>query len=250
MKEDKLNGLLALGEDVIEFQDIEIKNYPLKYILSKDFGLDKYYYLVNFVNIEKEDLVEKYKIEDADNKSLFQCIWSQFDTKYWFLELLNTFTNLEWVVGDWEDYIAYDKNKQRHRFNEKKFNEFVDVFKKIYCVNNKLEVTESELEFESDQETKERLERIRNFEKENQNKNTDKTNITLMSIINGLVVKGLGYTYFNIYDLKIYQLMSLFYNVEHDEKCTFIKDIKANGLWDDKKNSNGNIHWAIDNSPI
>lgn len=239
-----------LGEDIIQFQDIEIKNYSLKEILGKDFGLDKYDYLTNFVNVEKENLVEKYKLENTENKTLFQCVWSQFDTKYWFLELLNTFTNLNWVVGEWEDYVAYDENKQRHRINEKKFNEFVDVFKKIYCINGKITAPESELEFESDQETKERLERIRNFEKENKNKNTNKSNISLISIINGLVVKGRGYTYFNIYDLKIYQLMSLFYNVEHDEKCTFIKDIKANGLWDDKKNSNGNIHWAIDNSPI
>lgn len=247
--ENRLKGLLIRGEDDIECEDFVIKNYSLEEILSKNFGLDKYYYLTSFSNINKDILVEKYKIENIENKTLYECVFSVTDTKYWLLEVLNTFTNYEWEVGFY-DYLFYDENKVRHRLTENKFNSFIKLFKKIYCVSRDSDTLESDLDLVNDEETRQRLERIMNFEKENESKKK-KSNITLMGIISGLVGKGIGYTYFNIYDLKVYQLINLFYSVNHNEACSQIRSIQANGLWDKDKNvDTSDINWASNSLPM
>lgn len=249
MDENKLKGLLTLGEDIIKYQDIEIKNYSLREIFSKDFGLDKYYYLTWFLNIDKTIITDKYKF-DVENKSLYECIWEIPELVYWFLEVLNAFTNYKWAIGDWKDYITYDENNKRHRFYESKFDEFVKLLKKIYCVNGK--DIESTMDLNPDLATSEEARKMTEefAEFNNQNKK-NKGNITMNGIITGVCSKGIGYNFFNIWDLKMYQLMSVYYSIEQNEKYGYIMTSVYHGVWDTKKNpiDSNKIHWAIERLP-
>jgi len=235
MNENKLKGLLMLDKD-IEFNGFYIKNYKLKEIFSENFGLDRYYFLTAFANLEKQELISQYKLT-VNGESLYEMIWMTPDTVYWLLDVLNTFTDLEWTIGNFSDFVAYDKNKNRIRFTEKIFEGFISLFKKIYFISKNIQKIDMNkvIGEEAKKMAKEYLEETAN----NDNK------ITLSSIINGICSKNVGYTYFNILDLTVYKLMMLFYGIEQDEAYKLTMNIISNGLYDSKKNGkNLNLHWA------
>ena len=67
-----------------------------------------------------------------------------------------------------------------------------------------------------------------------------------MGIINGVCSQGIGYTLFNVWDLKIYQLMAQYYGVEQDKNNRYIMESIYHGVWDTKKNkiNYNDIHWC------
>ena len=237
MNKDRLKGLLMLDKD-IEFNGFYIKNYKLKEIFDDGFGLDKYYYLTAFARLDKQLVISQYNLNDINkNESLYQIIWKELDMVYWLLNVLNTFTNLNWTIGNFNDYISYDENKKRIRFNEKTFDEFMILLKKIYFIR-KVE-PKIDMNMVIGEEAKKMAQEYLEETSNNDNK------ITLLSIIDGICGKDLGYTYFNIMDLTVWKLMKLFYSIEQNESFNLKMRVISNGLYDSKKNGNGfDLHWA------
>lgn len=249
MNEDRLKGLLVRGKDIL-YQDFYIRNYTLDEIFSEDFGLDKYYYLISFANIELRDIFKDSKIK-IDDRKLYDELYNKPEYRMWLLDVLNSFTYLNWQVGLMNDFIAYDEDKKRHRINEKKFDDFIKILKKVYCINKGK--TKSSMAIDPNMAVgKEAKEMAKEFtEFENENKRDKGEGFTLLGIINGLAGKGRGYTYFNIWDLTIYQLMSLFYGINHDEEYGYVMEQINHGMRDLKKNpvNINKIHWAIERLP-
>ena len=236
MNNDRLKGLLMLDKDV-EFNGFYIKNYKLKEIFNDDFGLDKYYYLTAFARLGKQEIISQYKLNDTKDKSLYGIIWQESDMVYWLLDVLNTFTNLKWSVGNFSDFISYDENEKRIRFTEKTFDEFIILLKKIYFIRKiepKIDMNKVIGE-EAKKMAQEYLEET----------STSDNKITILSIVDGICGKNLGYTYFNIMDLTVWKLMRLFYSIEQNESYNLKMNIISNGLYDGKKNGNTFVlHWA------
>jgi hypothetical protein len=248
MSNEEIKGLLLRGKDV-KYQGFLIRNYSLDEIFDESFGLDKYYFLISFANLEVKDIPKDSKVKI--DKILYDIIYEKLDLREWFLEILNTFTYLHWQVGtlQFKDFIAYDENKKRYRMTEDKFDGFMNIFKKMYSINrSKLESTVNiDPNLAMDEETRKLAEEFAEFEKENESKNKN-GNITLMGIISGVCSKGRGYTFFNIWDLKMYQLMGLYYGIEKDENYGYIMGSIYAGVWDTKKNKLNmeDIHWATE----
>lgn len=236
MNEDKLKGLLMLDKDV-EFNGFYIKNYKLKDIFDNDFGLDKYYYLTAFARLDKQQIISQYKLNNTKDRSLYEIIWEESDTVYWLLDVLNTFTDLNWTIGNFSDFITYDKNQKIIRFSEKTFEGFMTLLKKIYFIK-KIE-PKIDMNKVIGEEAKKMAQEYLEETSMSENK------ITLLSIIDGICGKNLGYTYFNIMDLTVWKLMKLFYSIEQNESFNLKMRVISNGLYDSKKNSNGfDLHWA------
>lgn len=246
MSTEEIKGLLLAGID-IDYQDITIRNYNLDYIF-KSLKLDKYYKLISLATVELKDIIQVDKV-DINKLKLYDVLYDVYND--WMLEFLNTFTYLKWEKGvedgKFKDFVSY-KDGKRIRFTESKFDGFMEVFKKAYCVNrgSKKSTTSINPDLAVDEETKKFAEEI--LELQNQGNKKQKGNITLMGIIEGICSKPNSYDLFNIWNLTVYQLMIQYYGIEQNESYGYILSSVYAGVYDTKKNKLDieKIHWACE----
>lgn len=249
MSTEEIKGSLLYGEDV-EYEGILIRNYKLKEIFSKrnGLGLDKYNYLISLAILEVKDIIKDSKVDNIKDLKMYDIICTDFEFNKWFIEFLNTFTYIKWEFGQFNDFVAYDSDKKRIRLTEKKFDGFMEVFKKAYCVNrgSKKSTTSINPDLAVDEETKKFAEEI--LELQNQGNKKQKGNITLMGIIEGICSKPNSYDLFNIWNLTVYQLMIQYYGIEQNESYGYILSSVYAGIYDTKKNKLDieKIHWACE----
>ena len=243
MSDIELNGLLLAGEDV-EYEGFLVRNYSIGDIFKK-IKLDKYYYLTGLTVLTPQDMLEGIKPEDIDKLKVYDILLSYPHYNQMFIEFLNTFTYLEWKNGEWNDFVAYDSDNMRYRINENRFNGLIQLVKKMYVVNRGEKG--KDLEINPNLATSKEAKELAEFFLEPDEKdNKNKSGITLMGIINGVCSQGIGYTLFNVWDLKIYQLMAQYYGVEQDKNNRYIMESIYHGVWDTKKNkiNYNDIHWC------
>lgn len=243
MSDIELNGLLLAGEDV-EYEGFLVRNYSIGDIFKK-IKLNKYYYLRGLTVLTPQDMLEGIKPEDIDKLKVYDILLSYPHYNQMFIEFLNTFTYLEWQNGLMNDFVAYDGDK-RCRINENRFNGLMQLVKKMYVVNRGEKSSNLEIDpnMAVDEETRKFAEEIIEEQKKNKNKNTK--GITLNGIIEGVCSKGIGYNFFNIWDLTVYQLMIQYYGIEQNENYGYIMSAVYAGLYDTKKNKLevNKFHWA------
>ena len=249
MSDIELNGLLLAGED-IEYEGFLVRNYSIGDIFKK-IKLNKYYYLTGLTVLTPQDMLEGVKPEDIDKLKVYDILLSYPHYNQMFIEFLNTFTYLEWKNGEWNDFVAYDSDI-RYRINENRFNGLMQLVKKMYVVNRgeKSDNSEIDISMATSEEAKELAKEFIEFDKENNNQKSKK-GITLMGVINGICSQGIGYSMFNIWDLKIYQLMSQYFGVEQSKNYEYIMESVYHGVWDTKKNkiNYNDIHWCKEVNP-
>ena len=243
----ELNGLLLAGED-IEYEGFLVRNYSIGDIFKK-IKLDKYYYLTGLTVLTPQDMLEGVKPEDIDKLKVYDILLSYPHYNQMFIEFLNTFTYLEWKNGEWNDFVAYDSDNIRYRVNENRFNGLMQLVKKIYVVNRGSKDSSDELDpsLAKSEEARKMVEEFIEFENK-KNSNKEKGTITLMGVVNGVCSQGIGYNLFNVWDLKMYQLMAQYFGVEQDKNYDYIMNSVYQGVWDTKKNkiNYNDIHWAKD----
>jgi len=242
MSDSELNAKLLKGSD-IEYQGIMIRNYSIGEIFE-DLGLDKYYSLTGLTNAEVKDLVVG---SDLDRLTVYKLFCDELQFRQLFIDFLNTFTYLKWEYVVIKEFVAYDENKKRFRINEDKFNGLMKLIKKMYVVNKGEK--KNNLEIDPSLATSKEAKELANFFLEPDDKTDGKKSkdgITLNGVINGLISKGVGYNYFNIWDLKMYQLLSFYYGVRQVEDYQNIMMSVYHGVWDTKKNpiNYNSIHWS------
>ena len=247
MSDIELNGLLLAGED-IEYEGFLVRNYSIGDIFKK-IKLNKYYYLTGLTVLTPQDILEGIKPEDIDKLKVYDILLSYPHYNQMFIEFLNTFTYLEWKNGEWNDFVAYDDDK-RYRINENRFNGLMQLVKKMYVVNRGEKG--KDLEINPNLATSKEAKELAEFflepdEKENKNK----SGITLMGVVNGVCSQGIGYTLFNVWDLKMYQLMAQYYGIEQGKNYGYIMESVYHGVWDTKKNkiNYNDIHWCKEVNP-
>ena len=149
-----------------------------------------------------------------------------------------------------KEFVAYednDRKKKRFRINKDNFDGLMKLIKQMYVVNKSEK--KNDLEIDPNLATSKEAKDLADFFLEpddKTDKNKSKNGITLNGVINGLVSKGVGYNYFNIWDLKMYQLLSLYYGVKQIEDYQNIMTSVYHGVWDTKKNpiNYNSIHWS------
>lgn len=242
MSDSELKARLLKGLD-IDYQGILIKNYSIGEIFE-DLGLDRYYYLAGLTTANVEDLVVG---SDLDKLTVYKLFCNELQFRQHFIEFLNTFTYLKWEYGLMKDFVAYDENKKRFRINEDKFDGLMKLIKKMYSISRGEKKLSDEIDpnLATSPEAREFAEELIEDAKEN-SKKKNKNGITLMGIINGICSKGIGYTLFNIWDLKVYQVMAQYYGIEQDEIYKYTMTSIYTGVYDTKKNkfNINDIHWA------
>ena len=245
MTEKELKGRLLKGLD-IDYQGITIRNYSTGEIFE-DLGLDKYEYLISLTILDVKDIFKDNKIDNIDNLKMYDVICTSFEFNNWFIEFLNTFTYMEWSFGSFNDFIAYDENKKRLRITKDKFDDLMDIVRKMYVINRGKKATSTIINpnMAVDEETKKFAEEILELQKQGNKQNG---NITMMGIIEGICSKPNTYNLFNIWDLTVYQLMIQYYGIEQNEKYGYILSSVYAGIYDTKKNKLDieKIHWACE----
>ncbi len=246
MSDSELKARLLKGLD-IDYQGVVIRNYSIGEIIE-DLGLDRYYYLAGLTTVEVKDLVKANNPEDIDKLTVYGLFCNEFRAT--FIDFLNTFTYLQWEYVSIKEFVAYednDRKKKRYRINLNNFEGLMKLIKKMYVINRGEK--KNELDIDPIMATSKEAKALAEFflePDEKTDKNDSKSGITLNGVINGLISKGVGYNYSNIWDLKMYQLMSLYYGVIRDEDYQNVITSVYHGVWDTKKNpvNFNNIHWS------
>lgn len=245
----ELNGLLLAGED-IEYEGFLVRNYSIGDIFKK-IKLNKYYYLTGLTVLTPIDMFNGVKPEDIDKSKVYDIILSYPQYNQMFIEFLNTFTYLEWQNGLMNDFVVYEGNKVIHRINENRFDGLIKLVKKMYVINrgekkNNLDINPV---MATSKEAKELAEFF--LEPDDTDNKKDKSGITLMGVINGVCSQGIGYNMFNVWDLKMYQLMAQYYGIEQGKNYGYIMESVYHGVWDTKKNkiNYNDIHWCKEVNP-
>lgn len=245
MTDKELKGRLLKGLD-IDYQGIIIRNYSTGEIFE-DLGLDKYEYLISLTILDVKDIFKDNKIDNINNLKMYDVICTSFEFNNWFIEFLNTFTYMEWSFGNFNDFVAYDKNKKRFRITKDKFDGLMDIVRKMYVINRGKKTTSTIINpnMAVDEETKKFAEEILELQKQGNKQNG---NITMMGIIEGICSKPNTYNLFNIWDLTVYQLMIQYYGIEQNENYGYILSSVYAGIYDTKKNKLDieKIHWACE----
>ena len=209
----------------------KIHQLKLKEILDREvLGFEKYYYFVNLLTMEEEDLKEvltqKAQLGNIDI-SIFQYILlSAASDKTFFLDLkkaLSTFIKEEVMISPKTGVIIVGDPKDKRVIGEKEFGE-INLALRLF---NKLRIKEPPPENETPMQRKFRLkreERDRVKEKQNAKKGDLPSFADVMSSV---CVMNTGITALNIGEYTIYQIKDLLeraqaketYHTELDMLC-------------------------------
>ena len=240
MSDIELNGLLLVGEDV-EYEGFLVRNYSIGDIFKK-IKLDKYYYLTGLTVLTPQDMLEGIKPEDIDKLKVYDILLSYPHYNQMFIEFLNTFTYLEWKNGEWNDFVVYDdKHKMIHRINENRFNELMQLVKKMYVVNRGEKVDEYDLSWATSEKAREMM---KEFAEDKRKQDAKKSKITLNGIIAGICSTSNRYDFFNIQNLTMYQLMTIYYTSENYNTYQYIMQSAYVGMYDLSKTKIEDIHYC------
>lgn len=239
MSDEELKGLLLIGEDV-EYQGILVRNYKLGEIF-KDLKLDKYYKLISLATVELKDIIQADKV-DINKLKLYDVLYDIYND--WIIEFLNTFTYLKWEKGiengKFRDFVAY-KDEKRIRFTEDKFDGFMELFKKVYVVSRGQKDDKYDLSLATTDKAREMM---KEFAEDERQRNAKKSKITLNGIIAGICSTSNCYDFFNIQDLTMYQLMTIYHVNENRDNYQYIMQSAYVGMYDLSKTKMEDIHYC------
>ena len=239
MSDIELNGLLLAGED-IEYEGFLVRNYSIGDIFKK-IKLNKYYYLTGLTVLTPQDMLEGVKPEDIDKLKVYDILLSYPHYNQMFIEFLNTFTYLEWQNGLMNDFVAYDSNNKRYRINENRFNGLIQLVKKMYVVNRGENADEYDLSWATSEKAREMM---KEFAEDKRKQDAKKSKITLNGIIAGICSTSNRYDFFNIQDLTMYQLMTIYYTSENYNTYQYIMQSAYVGMYDLSKTKIEDIHYC------
>ena len=235
MSDDELKGLLLIGTD-IEYQDILVKNYSLGEIF-KNVKLDTYYKLISLSTVEIKDIIQADKV-DIGKLKLYDILYDIYND--WIIEFLNTFTYLKWERGMFRDFVAINDGR-RIRFTEDKFEGFMELFKKMYVVSRGEKDDKYDLSLATSDKVREMMQE---FAEDERKRNAKKSKITLNGIIAGICSTSNRYDFFNIQDLTMYQLMTIYYVNENRDNYQYIMQSAYSGIYDLSKTKIEDIHYC------
>ncbi len=242
---DDIKTLLLIGSD-ISVDDILLKNYKLGEIFNEDFGLTRYNWLCSLAIVDKDDVIDyggnkelKEEIKDLD---LYDLLPTLPNIQQWYTEFLNTFTCNKWVYNsrfntfmDIENKLILDKEKTSN---------IVEVFKKMYWVERGSKNNNNDFIDPSkavNDEVRALAEEFAEMEKESKSK---KSKITLNGIIAGVCSTSNRYDFFNIKDLTMYQLMTIYFVNENRDHYQYVMQSAYVGMYDLKKTKIEDIHYC------
>lgn len=239
LNEIQLKAELLLGSD-IDVAGITLLNHKLGKII-KDIKLDKYNHLATLSILETKDLLEKRdnNSEELLNISVFELSFLIPNIQDWFIEFLNTFTPYKWIANDiLQLYMALD---EKLTVNKDDMDLIFKVFRKMYWVERGKSDTTIDPNMAVDEETRKIAEEFAEIERE---KNKKKKHITLNGIIAGVCVTSQNYSFFNIENLTMYQLMTAFYVNDTHEHYNYIMTSAYVGMYDLSKTKVENLHYC------
>lgn len=239
VNDSQLKAELLLGMD-IDVGEITIKNHNIGKII-KEIKLNKYNYLSTLTIIEPKDILEnKVNINDElKNISIFELSFIIPDIQRWFIEFLNTFTNCQWIANDrFQLYMALDEKKT---INKDDMDLIFKVFRKMYCIDRGKKKDSIDPSMAVDEEARQLAEEFAELEREN---NKKKKNITLNGIIAGVCSTSHSYSFFNVENLTMYQLMTEFYVNDAHEHYNYIMSSAYVGMYDLSKTKVEDLHYC------
>lgn len=237
--DSQLKAELLLGMD-IDVGEITLKNYKLGTII-RDIKLGKYNYLSTLSVAEPKDIFDdKANINDEIyNLSTFELSFIVPDVQKWFIEFLNTFTNYKWMTNDrFQLYMALEENKT---LNKDDIDLIFKVFRKMYWIERGKNQDSIDPSMAVDEETRQIAEEFAELEKE---KNRKKKHITLNGIIAGVCSTSHNYSFFNVENLTMYQLMTEFYVNNAHEHYNYIMSSAYVGMYDLSKTKVEDLHYC------
>lgn len=176
-------------------------------------GMDKYYYYINLLTMEKEDLEEMAKQKGLEaNSDLFKDL-SVFDylmlsaanDRNFLLDLktaLSTFIKEEILISSKNKIIIVGDPKERRFIKEEGFNELANVLRAF----NKMRIKQPPPKNETPMQRRFREKReLRERTKEKQAQKSE-DNIRFLDLMSSLCTMGIGINVSNIKDLTIFQI--------------------------------------------
>lgn len=239
INDSQLKAELLLGMD-IDVGEITLLNHKLGTII-RDIKLDKYNYLSTLSILEPKDMFDnKADISDElKNISTFELSFIVPDVQKWFIEFLNTFTNYKWSANDrFQLYMALDKKKT---INKDDIDLIFQVFRKMYWIERGKKEDSIDPNMAVDEETRQLAEEFAELERE---KNKKKKHITLNGIIAGVCSTSHNYSFFNVENLTMYQLMTEFYVNDAHEHYNYIMSSAYVGMYDLSKTKVEDLHYC------
>ena len=235
--DEQLKAELLLGLD-IDICNITLKNHKLGTII-KDIKLDKYNYLSTLSIIEIKDIL-KDKFENIKDVTVYKLSFVIPDINKWYIEFLNTFTN----YNNWESndlFGIYMVQGERITLNEDDLDLIFKVFKKMYWIErgNKKDTIDPSMAVS--EEVRQMAEEFAELERE---KNKKKKHITLNGIIAGVCSTSHNYSFFNVENLTMYQLMTEFYVNDAHEHYNYIMSSAYVGMYDLSKTKVEDLHYC------
>ncbi len=239
LNEIQLKAELLLGSD-INVAGIILLNHKLGKII-KDIKLDKYNHLATLSILEIKDLLEKRDdiSEELLNISVFELSFLIPNIQDWFIEFLNTFTPYKWIANDkFQLYMALD---EKLTVNKDDMDLIFKVFRKMYWIERGKKEDTIDPNMAVDEEARQLAEEFAELEKE---KNKKKKHITLNGIIAGVCSTSHNYSFFNVKNLTMYQLMTEFYVNDAHEHYNYIMSSAYVGMYDLSKTKVEDLHYC------
>lgn len=220
-----ITGNLLRGNDLTlctndNGNELLLKNHTIDFIVSS-IGFDLYNMFCNISNIEL-DLIEKDS-SISEIVSVFLTVFTNCDTvKY------NSQLHDFQVFFDDVNYIMIDKERLSYIFF---------LFRQMYFVPESEKVEKEQMT----EKQRKMFEQINDFK----NKAKKDVEITIESIIESITVKHNSYNLFNIWDLKVYQLMRTYCRINHIDSYENTLFGIYTGNVDSEKISFEKINWSI-----
>lgn len=237
-----LKARLLMGLD-INVHGITIKNHKLGTIF-KDIGLTRYLQMSNLATRSPKDFLNKEYISEFKDISMFDIFCMSTDLNGVFIQFLNLFTGYEWTFISTEAFVEFhatNENGSRVHISRDNFDEVIEVVKVMYCLSDDANRKKDEIDIDMavDDEVRELAMEFAEFKKQ---KNKNKSNVTITSIISFLASKV--YDWGKVFDMTIYQIIKSY---SHFEMYSYWENVMTGiyqGTIDSKSINFDEIHYA------
>lgn len=229
------DSLMCGGNYYLEKYDITIINYSLKQIFC-NIGEDILNHYLKICIIDTSDLKDIQKLKGRNDLDFFV---QYEEMQEIIVGFLNLFTSSEWTfIPMIRQFVTNDEN--RKTLTKEFFDDLREVCSEMYCLKKPKEDVKTKAK------TKYGEDLLKEFMEEEKKINRFKeASVTLQSIVFSICSRnGSNYNMFNIMDLKMYQLIKIYYHMIQSDSYFYTLASVYNGKMEAKTLEK--MNWAND----
>lgn len=221
MSNDELELKLIKGS-TITIDGIKIKPLLVGIIIDDEesengIGYDKYTELLGVLGVDKSSLVD-ITVEQLEEIKTFDIFMFNEDMMKLLIDFLKVFLHNDKVeyISE-QQLIVIDCGDTLACIHRDNYDNIVDIFRKMYCINT----GNKEPEYNpANDRARELIEKIKQRDIELA-KIKNKTAPNIFSIISGIAWKSHNINIFDIFKLTIFQLYDAYYRLEIIDNCSY-----------------------------